>query len=354
MESDEINQMMGTVKKTILHPKHQKLNAKMAEFAGWEMPIQYQGIIHEHKSVRENVGIFDVSHMARIIIEGPDAEKLLDFLSTNKIAGKKEGSATYTVWCHEDGGCVDDLIVYRLGPEKFFVVVNASNREKDLKHLQKYAKNFQMSVTPLFDHHGILAVQGPKADQLFPLDMKPMRVRETEFEGQPLVVATTGYTGSGGFEIYAENSVIDRLWDYFTERGAEPIGLGARDTLRLEMGFALYGHELADDILPIETVSKWTVKLNKEDFVGKDALEKSESNRTEFGIILIDKGIAREGALVYYLGKQIGRVTSGTFSPSLQKGIAIVLGDQVEVDEVVEVEVRKRRLQGKVVKMPFI
>lgn len=331
----------------------------MAEFAGWDMPIQYQGIIHEHETVRNRVGIFDVSHMGRILIEGPEAEALLDFLSTNKIAGRKNGTATYTVWCHENGGSVDDLIVYRLDAEAFFVVVNAANREKDLMHLKKAAESYNAVITPLYDNQGILAVQGPKAAELIPLEMKPMRVQEAELGGRHFVLATTGYTGEKGFEVYAENSVIEYLWDDFLEKGKpfgiEPIGLGARDTLRLEAGFALYGHELSDHILPTESVSKWTVKCDKERFLGKEAIEKSRSTKVQFGVKIIDKGVAREGALLYYSGKPMGKVTSGTFSPTLKQGIAIVMGDRpLEVDTEVEIEVRGRRLRGRVVTLPFI
>jgi len=348
---------MGTLKTTILNPYHKQLGAKMVEFAGWEMPIQYQGIIQEHNSVREHVGVFDVSHMARILIEGADAESLLDFLSTNKIAEKKVGAATYTVWCHQEGGAVDDLIVYRLSDERFFVVVNGSNREKDLAHLQKYAQGKQVTVTPLYENHGILAVQGPEAQALLPIlsDMKPMRVCETDFEGSPIVLATTGYTGAGGFEIYAENSVIVKFWEFLMGQEVTPVGLGARDTLRLEMGFALYGHELADDIDPNETVSKWTVKWDKENFLGKEALQAVQNPRSQFGVLMTERGIAREGAEVFWQNEVIGTVTSGTFSPSLQKGIAIVMANRtLDPGQEVELAVRQRRLKGTVVKLPFI
>jgi len=349
--------MMNILNTTALYAHHKQLNAKMVDFAGWEMPVQYQGIIQEHNAVRNHMGVFDVSHMARILIEGLDAEQVLDFLSTNKISGKKDGSATYTVWCHENGGCVDDLIVYRLTKDRFFVVVNASNREKDLIHLLRHAAGKQVTITPLYGEHGILAVQGPEANTLFPFlaDMKPMQVCETEFEGDPIVLATTGYTGSGGFEVYAENDAIIKLWEFLMTRGVVPAGLGARDTLRLEMGFALYGHELADDVKPTETVSKWTVKINKDDFLGKESLDNFQDLRSQFGVLLTEKGIAREGTEVFYQGEKIGTVTSGTFSPTLQQGIAIVMADRLlDPDQDVELLVRQRRLKGKVVKMPFI
>jgi len=349
--------MKDILKTTALYPNHRELNAKMVEFAGWEMPVQYQGIIQEHKAVRDGVGVFDVSHMARILIEGDTAEELLDFLSTNKIAGKNEGTATYTVWCDKSGGCVDDLIVYKTAPDRFFVVVNASNREKDLIHLMQHAAGKGVTITPLYGDHGILAVQGPKSLSLFPeaKEMKPMRVVETEFQGDPIVLATTGYTGETGFEVYAVNKTIVKFWDYLMKEGVTPVGLGARDTLRLEMGFALYGHELSEDIYPTETVSKWTVKMQKESFLGKEALEAIERPRVQFAVELIEKGIAREGADVLFQDQKIGEVTSGSYSPTLDRGIALVMANRsLEIGEEVELSVRQRRLKGKIVKLPFI
>jgi aminomethyltransferase len=352
------------MKETILHPKHRELGAKLAEFAGFEMPIQYKGIIHEHNAVRENVGIFDVSHMGRIVVKGPEAEDLLDFLSTNKIAGKKAGSATYTVWCHPHGGCVDDMLVYRLDEDEFFVVVNASNREKDLAHLKKHAEPYEVEIVPCYESEGILAVQGAKAvdlvSEIFPeaSEMKPMKVRRAEFNGDTVLLASTGYTGSGGFEIYASNEMIDCLWDLFLEKGQpygiEPAGLGARDTLRLEVGLALYGHELADDIYPTETVSAWTVKMNGRDFVGKEALEKLQAKRHQYGAVVDGSGIAREGSDVFFKGERVGKVTSGSFSPSLKQAIAIVLVDRkFDIDDTLEIQVRQRKLPARVIKMPF-
>lgn len=350
--------------RTVLFDRHQSLSAKIVDFAGWEMPIQYKGIIHEHHAVRKSVGVFDVSHMGRILIQGSDAERFLDYISTNKISGKKPGSATYTVWATEEGGCVDDVIVYRLDETRFFVVVNASNRAKDLNHLQKHAHNFDAEVISRYDEDGILAIQGPKAievvSKIIPelTDMKPMRVQE---KGD-LSFATTGYTGAGGCEIYAPKQKILELWDQLfdigKEYGIEPIGLGARDTLRLEMGYALYGHEIDEAINPMESVSSWTVKLAKENFIGKKAIEKKKEEgvlRSEFGVVLKEKGIAREGYEVLKNGKTIGNVTSGTHSPTLNKAIAIVIADcKVEEGETVEVQIRNNRCQAEVVALPFL
>jgi len=352
--------------KTGLFDKHCALGAKMVDFAGWEMPVKYQGIIQEHTAVREHLGIFDVSHMGRVAIKGPDAEKLVDYLSTNKMTGKKDLSATYTVWCTDSGGCVDDLIVYRQGPEHFFVIVNASNREKDLQHLRTVGASYNVEIEDRYSD-GILAVQGPKAKavaaKLFSEvnDIKMMRFAPVDYQGEEIILSGTGYTGSGGIEIYAPMPAIVDLWDRFLENGKDegiqPIGLGARDTLRLEMGFALYGHELSEEIAPIESVSSWTVKWDKGDFLGKEALEnlqKSSKKRFQKGVVLTDRGIAREGYEVLQDDTPIGKVTSGTMSPSLNQAIAIILVERnLQEGDNVQIQIRNKKCNGKVVKLPF-
>ncbi|MBN9377629.1 MAG: glycine cleavage system protein T [Chlamydiales bacterium 38-26] len=352
--------------KTCLYQRHVNLGAKMVDFFGWEMPLHYKGIIQEHLTVRQSVGLFDVSHMARILVEGSEAEPFLDYLCTNQIEGKKDLTATYTVWCSELGTCVDDVIVYKKDQEHFFVIVNASNREKDLEHLKAQSQNFHVQITPLFDD-GILALQGPKAlsliDRLFPkMSSLPfMRFLNLSYQGQEVVISRTGYTGEEGVEMYASSGLIPTLWDRLLEegmdQGIQPIGLGARDTLRLEKGYALYGHELSEEIYASETVSAWTIKKDKKKFIGSgslDALEKSLKKRGEYGIILIDKGVAREGYRVMKNGECIGRVTSGTFSPSLNQSIALVLSDKVlNVGDEVDVEIRQQCVKAKVVNLPF-
>ena len=277
--------------KTALYDHHRVLNAKLIDFAGWEMPLQYKGIIHEHQTVRSHVGIFDVSHMGRILVEGLMAEALLDHLSTNQIVGKKDGSVTYTVWCREDGMSVDDLLVYRISETQFFVIVNASNREKDLEHLLHYSAGQDVIINDRFHEEGILAVQGPDAmvlvSQLFPEaeKLKPMSFYTDNYDGDPVIISRTGYTGAGGVEICASNQTIVLLWQAFLtegkQYGIEPIGLGARDTLRVEMGYALYGHELSDKIAPSESVSAWTIKWDKHDFIGKAAMKKLEASKAK-------------------------------------------------------------------------
>lgn len=353
---------------TALYEHHRALGAKLINFGGWQMPVQYKGIVEEHLAVRRHVGIFDVSHMGRIIVEGLGAEALLDYLSTNQISGKADGTATYTVWSSESGMCVDDLIIYRESQTKFFLVVNATNREKDLNHLLHYSVTRDVIINDRFKEDGILALQGPDAipliSTLFPQvrTLKPMHFISRDYSGEQIIISHTGYTGSGGVEIYAKNQTIVTLWEILLERGRkfniQPIGLGARDTLRLEMGFALYGHELTDAIAPTETVSAWTIKWNKPDFLGKhslESLEKSKKKRHEYGIILMDKGIIREGYPVFSEGKPIGTVTSGTYSPSLQQSIGIVLVEKnLKVGDSVDVQIRQNHCHAKVVNLPFI
>lgn len=353
--------------KTILYDRHVALGAKMIDFCGWEMPIQYQGIIQEHHNVREKVGLFDVSHMGRIVITGVDAEKFLDYISTNKIFGKPNFSATYTVCCDVSGGSVDDIIVYKEDTTHCFVIVNACNREKDLKHLQQQSKAFDVTVTDLYETEGILSIQGPLAQKVLSKFLKDidtlahMHFLTTSFEGHSFILSRTGYTGEKGYEIYAPLEAIPLLWDQLLFvgqlEGIMPIGLGARDTLRLEMGFALYGHELTDGIAPTESVSAWAVKFNKSDFIGKEALEKLEESpemRSEHGIILTEPGIARAGYEVFRDNERIGYVTSGTYSPSLNQSIAIVLVDQtLNVGDRVDVQIRHQLCRAEVVKLPF-
>lgn len=353
--------------KTALYDRHVAEGAKIINFSGWEMPLQYEGVIQEHKTVRQNVGIFDVSHMGRVLITGTDAEHLLDYMSTNTIAGKEIGTATYTVWCSENGYCVDDLIIYKQNEDSFFAVFNSGNRQKDLAHLKYHAQGYDVAIADRFNEDGILAIQGPRAItcvcRLFPETtvLKPMRLLSTSYEEQPITISRTGYTGADGVEIYAPNPAIVDLWDRLLKEGhsegIKPIGLGARDTLRLEMGYALYGHELSESIAPTESVASWTVKWNKPDFLGKKALQSlqgSLSKRMEYGILLKDKGIAREGYAVYDQNSQIGVVTSGTLSPSLGQAIALIIADRpLHVGSIVHVAIRQNMCKAEVVALPF-
>lgn len=354
--------------KTVLYDRHIALGAKIVSFAGWDMPIQYQGILAEHQAVRQAVGLFDVSHMGRLMIQGAEAERLLDFLSTNRIEGKVHGSATYTVWCYAHGGSVDDVIVYKVDDTHFFVIANASNRDKDFIHLSTQAqlRNLDVEIREMFSHAGILSLQGPSA---FPLlaslvpevpFLKPMHF--LCLDGGEFFISRTGYTGAGGFELYGSADKIVEWWDLLMDKGQaygiQPIGLGARDTLRLEMGFALYGHELGDTIAPNESVSAWSVKWDKSNFLGKEALErieKSSKKRWSYGVHLLDKGIARQGNQILKEGRVIGEVTSGSYSPTLKQGVALVLvHTPLQIGDRIAIQIRQNLCHAQVVELPFV
>jgi aminomethyltransferase len=353
--------------KTVLYDRHVELHAKMVEFAGWQMPIQYTGILEEHMAVREKVGLFDVSHMGIIWVTGPDSGKLLDYLSTNQILGKDKHTAIYTVWAQEEGGCVDDVIVYCEDETHYFVVVNASNRMKSFNHLKKYAQGFKVHIQDRFQEDGILALQGPNALALIsPLFLEAKNIKKMHFvpllyHGEKIILSRTGYTGELGFEIYAPNKLIVELFDWFINEG-KPfglacVGLGARDTLRLEMGYTLYGHEISETISANESLSAWTIKWNKHDFVGlkfMKELEKSHVLRHEYGVVLEDPGIGRDGFDVLQNDILIGKVTSGSFSPVLNKAIAIILvNKKLQEGESIYIKIRQNIVQAKVNHLPF-
>lgn len=355
--------------RTGLYQRHVQLGAKIVDFAGWEMPLQYQGVLAEHLAVRNAAGLFDVSHMGRIRVSGSDAERLLDYVSTNRIAGKAPGTATYTVWSNLSGGSVDDVIVYRVDDTHFFVIVNAGNRDKDLMHLTTQAdlNHYDVKIEERFSGTGILALQGPRAHFILSsfvpevTSLKPMHFLQLD-DRDDHFISRTGYTGAGGFEIYGSERHISQWWDNLIERGKShgllPIGLGARDTLRLEMGFALYGHELSDAIAANESVSAWTVKWDKSQFLGKEALErleKSSHKRHPYGVKLLDRGIPRQGCSVFKEGNLIGEVTSGSFSPTLEKGIALILtGVPLKTGEQVHLQIRQILCPVEVVELPFV
>jgi aminomethyltransferase len=354
MGNPELKKMM----KTVLYETHCALGAKMTDFSGWEMPLQYQSAINEHHIVRDKVGVFDVSHMGRILVSGPDAEVFLESLSTNTIKGKKNFTATYTVLTNHQGGSVDDTIIYRYHSEYFFLVTNAANRNKDLMHLLHESKNYQVKIQDHFAEDAILAVQGPKANDvlfsLFPeLDaLKPMQFLEVSYKGSTFPVASTGYTGAGGFELYPPNSLSVSLWEALMDLEVAPIGLAARDTLRLEKGFALYGHELDDSIAPNESISKWTVKDHS--FLGRDAMV-VPAKRFQYGVLMEGRHIPRKDCRVMKGQEEIGVVTSGGFGPSIEKGIAIVmLNEELAIGEDLEVEIRGKLCSAKLTKLPFV
>lgn len=334
--------------KTPLFDEHVRLGAKMTSFAGWMMPLQYSSIANETEAVRQRAGLFDVSHMGRISIHGKDALAFLDFLSVNRILGKLPGTTVYTVFCNEKGGAIDDLLVYIVDASHAFIVGNAVNIEEDLVHLKKYAKDYQVEVWPHFETEGILSLQGPFSAKLFPEAFS--LPRKHLMQKGSLIIARTGYTGEDGFEFFGPHDAIKNLWTTLLEKGVEPCGLGARDVLRLEMGYALYGHELSKSINPLESVASWSVKMDHE-FLGKAALEKKRQPIALLGISNIP---AREGYPIYYQGKEIGVITSGTFSPTLKRPIALGLVSNDGTYPNVDVRIRDTYHPFQVVSLPFI
>ncbi len=353
--------------KTVLYEEHCRLGGKLVDFNGWSMPLYYTGIIQEHQIVRTKAGLFDVSHMGYITVEGEEAEKFLDYLAVNEISGKKNNSSVYTVLAAKSGGSIDDVLIFKEDTEHFFLIVNAGNRDKDLAHLLEYAKKYRVSVKDHYDDCGILALQGPETFPilrgLFPEadGLKPFRFIKSEFSGKEIIISHTGYTGEKGVEIIAPLAVIPELWSRILAAGEtfgiQPVGLGARDTLRLEMGYALYSHELSADIPPNESVSAWTVKFDKEDFLGKEALlalENSPVKLYAYGVILEDPGIAREGYEVFSSDQWIGYVTSGTNSPTLHKSIALIVAtEKLAVDDIVHIKIRNDFKKARITKIPF-
>lgn len=357
-------------KETPLVGRHRELGARLVEFAGWLMPIQYTGIVDEHTAVREAVGLFDVSHMGEIWFRGPGAVETADKLVTNDLESLKPGACVYSPMCSEKSGIVDDVIVYRVGDEILFVV-NAANTAKDLEWITSRCRESgaRVQIEDRSMKTVQIALQGPKAEEvlkraglaeLIPLGRN--RHVEVRVKGTPVLASRTGYTGEDGFEFYHEWEAGDFLWSALFEAGRglglKPIGLGARDTLRFEMGYCLYGNDIDDTTSPLEAGLGWTVKLDKPDFIGKQALvaEKAAGvKRKLVGLELLESGIPRKGYPITIDGKEIGRVTSGTFAPSLSKGLAlgyVATGSSQPGTEVC-VMVRGKELKARITKLPF-
>jgi aminomethyltransferase len=351
-----------TTLKTHLYDEHVKLGAKIVPFAGWDMPVQYTSVKDEVLSVRQSIGVFDVGHMGEFFIEGDDAEKFVDSLVTNDILNAPYGKAIYSPLCRDNGTVIDDLIVYKLKPGKIMLCVNASNIEKDFNWIQSKHQNFNCNLTNCSDLYSLVALQGPKSyEYLKPLlsglpDIEYYSVYESAFEGLPVIVARTGYTGEDGFEIFGSHETIKNLWQKFMSLGITPCGLAARDVLRLEVCFPLYGHELSDEVTPYDAGLGWTVKLQKTNFVGKEALTPKPA-KYKLVKLLLDKGIPREGYPVLNANNEvIGSITSGTMSVVLNKGIALasIQIDKVPADEVFLVDIRQKPYPAQLVKKPFV
>ena len=353
------------MKRTPLYEQHRAAGARMVEFAGFEMPVQYEGVLAEHRAVRTGAGVFDVSHMGEIFLRGADAGAAADYLLSNRVASLPEGKAVYAGLLNERGGFVDDVVAYKLSTEEILVCVNAANRGKDLEHMQAHHRG-AAALQDEGDAWAQLAVQGPKARTLVAgltdadvLSLKRFRVMRAEVAGAPCLVARTGYTGEDGFELFCAADSAGRLWEAVVAAGATPCGLGARDTLRLEAGLALYGNDIDADHTPFEAGLDWIVKLDKEDFVGKAALlAQKERGITErlVGFELTGRGVPRRGmAVCAPEGEVLGRVTSGTVSPTLKKsiGMAYVPLSYSAPGTELAVDIRGRLAPAVVVPLPF-
>ena len=329
------------------------------------MPIQYTNIVDEHNAVRQACGIFDVSHMGEVLITGAESEKFVNYIFTNDIAGAPDGKIFYGMMCHPTGGVVDDLLVYKMGAERFFLVINASNIDKDVAWIMEHAKEFNVVVEHQSEKYGEVAVQGPKTEEIVERilglqcsDLTFYTCKEVEVNGETIIISRTGYTGEDGFEIYASHAFTNEVWDKLVGSGeVKPCGLGCRDTLRFEVGLPLYGDELTDEITPLEAGLGMFAKLDK-DFIGRDALvaQKAEGlKRKIVGIELKDKAIPRHGYPVEVDGKVIGEVTTGYNSISTGKSVCMAMVDieYAKLDTEVEVRIRKKVFPGVVTKKRF-
>ena len=361
------------LKKTHLYEYHAK-HGNVVDFGGFAMPVWYQGIQVEHNAVRRACGIFDTSHMGRTWAEGPDVERFLNYVVTNDVSRLDVNGGLYTVMCNPQGGIVDDLITYKVSPERFLVVYNASNREKDFKWLKKNSKDFDLKLSDFSDKIAMIAVQGPKAEEMLQKmteeDLSKVgrfEIADLTISGYKVMAARTGYTGEDGFEIFVLDCPVNqpekalKIWNDLIENGAVPCGLGARDSLRLEAGLWLYGNDIDETTNPLEAGLRWTVKLKKEGyFIGQRAIQMMRDEgipRTLIGIKLDERGIPRHGYEVLNVNEEvIGEVTSGGFSPTLNIGIAMayVPPEYKEIGTDLLIRIRKNLAKGKVVKhRPF-
>lgn len=351
---------METIKQTSLHAEHVKLGAKMSPFAGYDMPIEYKGIVDEHLAVRHKVGIFDVSHMGEIRVKGPDTMAFINFITTNNCRSMSPESVLYTVLVQDDGGTLDDLLLYKYHDEEFLIIANASNVERDYAWLQSHVGTFHVSLTNESDLWGEIALQGPLSESiavhLFGEAVKSlifMRFTHVHWHGVTLLISRTGYTGEDGFEIYGPNAIMPTLWTtLLAQPDVSPCGLGCRDTLRFEATLPLYGHEINETITPLEAGLGFAVKLDK-DFIGRTALETQKINgvpRKLVGLELIDRGIARQGYEVQSNGESIGFITTGYALPTQPQVLALALiqTSHALLGEEVDIVIRSKLVKARV------
>ncbi|MFC9439424.1 glycine cleavage system aminomethyltransferase GcvT [Nocardia sp. NPDC057030] len=351
-----------------IHGVHVELGATFAPFGGWEMPVSYAGTVAEHQSVRTTVGLFDVSHLGKATVRGAGAAAFVNSALTNDLGRIRPGKAQYTLCCAPDGGVIDDLIAYYVSDDEIFLVPNAANTASVVAELQKVAPE-GITVTDEHREYGVFAVQGPRSTEVLaaiglPTDMEYMAYADAEWDGRPVRVCRTGYTGEHGYELLPRWADAEPLFRALVTQveaaGGQAAGLGARDTLRTEMGYPLHGHELSLEISPVQARTGWAVGWKKPEFWGKAALEQEKSagpRRTLLGLKALDRGVLRQGQSVLRDGEPVGETTSGTFSPSLKIGIALALLDTeagIEPGTEVEVDVRGRRLRCEVIRPPFV
>jgi len=356
------------MKKTVLYNKHIELNGKMVPFAGYMMPVQFDGVNIEHNQVRSSVGIFDVSHMGEFLVEGPNSEELLNYLCSNDIFLISKNKAQYNCLINDNGGIIDDLIVYKLEDQKYMLVVNAANIEKDWNWINKKNQNFKCKLTNISDDTSLLALQGPNAEKIL---QKLVNFNLNELKSftflissvsniKNVLISRTGYTGSGGFELYIKNDQALKLYNLLlNDIRIKPIGLAARDTLRLEMGYCLYGNDINENISPIQAGLKWATKINKE-FIGKNHILnqiESGTDKNLIGFKLLEKGIPRKDYnILDHNNNVIGIVSSGTMSPSLKTGIGMgyVETSKSKIGSSIFIEIRNKKIKSEIVKLPFI
>jgi aminomethyltransferase len=358
---------LGELRKTPLHSVHKEAGAKLVDFAGWEMPIEYGGVVGEHVAVRNSAGMFDVSHMGEIELRGPDALATVQKVTTNNAARLAINQAHYSALIYPEGTFVDDVLVYRFADDHFFLCVNASNTDKDFEYIRNHTRG-NVSVENTSDQYAQIALQGPKAVSIMQkttaFDLSSVKYywfRKIDVEGVPVIAARTGYTGEDGFEVFCPPSKAIQLWKRFYEVGNGQLnltGLGARDTLRLEAKMVLYGNDIDQTTTVLEADLEWIVKWEKGDFIGRSALMKQKEegiDRKLVGFEVTDRGIARHGHEAYIQGVKAGTVTSGTFAPYLKKAIGLIYlpEENSDIDQEFEIDVRGKRLAARVVATPF-
>lgn len=359
------------VKETYLHDKHVALGAKMVDFAGWHMPVQYSSIIEEHKTVRENVGLFDVSHMGEVFVSGKEATAFLNKVVPQDIEKLDYEKAVYCQLPNKNGGLIDDLIIYKIGIENYLVICNASRIDEDLNWLVRNKRGMDVKIDNQSHNYSLLAIQGPRAIDLIRKmgysvqNQASFTIKPAIIEGIRLLASRTGYTGEDGFELLVENEFSEFLWDKILEEGKEfnikPIGLGARDTLRLEAALHLYGNDLDESTTPIEAGLSWSVpKDKKADYNGKEIIMSQIANGVSkklVGLVMLDRNIARHGYEVYFNWEKVGHITSGCVSPSTGKNIALAYvknNKEICTDAVVQVMIREKLHDAQIVKRPFV